>query len=102
MLAWVMGDALVQRMHAEIDRLDYRPGPPLAERPARLAELKAALRKIEQQEEELICRAEDTGVIIPRRHDADPGVVLGFDPKGQMAEDRTRVSRPIIGIVQAG
>lgn len=102
MLAWVMGDALVQRMHAEIDRLDYRPGPPLAERPARLAELKAALRKLEQQEEELICRAADTGIIIPRRHDADPEVILGFDPKGQMAEDRTRVNKPVIGVVQTG
>lgn len=102
MIAWVMGYALVQRMHAEIDRLDYRPGPPLVERAARLAELKAALRKFEQQEEELICRAEDTGIIIPRRHDADPEAVLGYDPKGQMAEDRTRVSKPMIGIVQAG
>lgn len=102
MLAWVMGDALVQRMHAEIDHLDYRPGPPLVERAVRLAELKAALRKFEQQEEALICGAEDTGIIIPRRLDADPAVILGYDPKGQMNEDRTRVSKPMIGIVQAG
>jgi len=100
MLAWAMGDALAQRMCAEIDRLDYRPGPPMAERPARLAEMKAALRKLEQQEEALICGAEDTGVIIPRRHDADPAVILGYDPKGQMAEDRTRVNNQIVGVVQ--
>lgn len=100
MLAWVMGDTLTQRMHAEIDCLDYRPGPPLAERAARLAELKAALRKFEQQEEELICRAEDTGVIIPRRLDADPEVILDYDTKGQMNEDRTRVNRPAVIAIQ--
>lgn len=100
MLAWLMGDALVQRMHAEIDRLDYRPGPPMAERPARVAELKTALRKLEQQEEALICGAEDAGIMIPRRVDADPAVILGYDQKGQMAEDRTRVNNPTVTVVQ--
>lgn len=100
MLAWLMGDALAQRMCAEIDRLDYRPGPPMVERPARLAEMNAALRKLEQQEEALICGAEDTGIIIPRRLDADPAVILGYDPKGQMAEDRTRVNNPTVTVVQ--
>lgn len=100
MLAWLMGDALAQRMCAEIDRLDYRPGPPMAERPARLADMKAALQKLEQQEEALICGAEGAGIIIPRRLDADPAVILGYDPKGQMAEDRTRVNNQIVGVVQ--
>lgn len=80
MLAWVMGETLVQRMHAEIDRLDYRPGPPMAERPARLAALKATLRALEQQEEALILRTEETSVYIPRRTDADPAVILAYDP----------------------
>lgn len=100
MLAWSLGDTLEQRMHDEIDRLDYRPGPPMAERPARLDELKVALRKLEQQEEILICGAEDAGIIIPRRPDADPAVILSYDPKGQMAEDRTRVSGTVITVAQ--
>lgn len=100
MLAWLMGEALAQRMCEEIDRLDYRPGPPMAERPARLSEMKAALQKLEQQEEALICGAEDAGIIIPRRLDADPAVILGYDPKGQMAEDRTRINNQIVAVVQ--
>lgn len=100
MLAWSMGDTLTQRMHAEIDRLDYRPGPPMAERPALLAGLKAELRKLEQQEEKAICGAEGDGIIIPRRPDADPAVILNYDPKGQMAEDRMRVNRPTVTVVQ--
>jgi hypothetical protein len=100
MLAWSMGDALEQRMHAEIDRLDYCPGPPMAERPARLADLKAALRKLEQQEEKAICGAEVDGIIIPRRPDADPAVILSYDPKGKMAEDRMQVNRPTVTAVQ--
>lgn len=83
MLAWVMGETLVQRMHADIDCLDYRPGPPMAERPARLGELRATLRKLEQQEEALISRGEETGVFIPRRDDADPAVILAYDPDGK-------------------
>lgn len=100
MLAWSLGDTLAQRMHAEIDRLDYRPGPPMEERPARLAELKAALRKLEQQEEKVICGAEGDGIIIPRRPDADPAVILSYDPDGKMAEDKMRVSGSSVTVVQ--
>lgn len=100
MLAWSLGDALVQSMCAEIDRLDYRAGPPMTERPARLAELKAALRKLEQQEEKVICGAEVDGVIIPRRPDADPAVILSYDPQGQMAEDRMRRGGPVVTVMQ--
>lgn len=100
MLAWSLGDTLVQSMCEEIDRIDYRPGPPMAERPARLAELKTALRKLEQQEEAIICGAEDAGIIIPRRPDADPAVILSYDPKGKMAEDRMRVSGTVITVAQ--
>ncbi|MDO9010779.1 MAG: hypothetical protein Q7U78_03070 [Gallionella sp.] len=92
MLAWSLGDALSQRMCAEIDCLDYRPGPPTAERPARLIDLKAALKKLEQQEEKVICDAEKGGIIIPRRHDANPAVILNYDPDSKMSEDRRRIS----------
>lgn len=83
MLAWAMGDTLIKRLHAEVDCFDYRPGPPMAERPARLGELKAAMRALEQQEEALICRGEESGVYVPRRADADPAVVLAYEPDGK-------------------
>lgn len=85
-IAWCLGDILTQRMHAEIDSLDYQAGPPMADRPARLAKLKADLRRLEGQEEALICKAEAEGISIQRRSDADPAVVLNYDPDGEMAE----------------
>lgn len=100
MLAWAMGDSLVQHLHAKIDRLDYRPGPPLTERPARLAALKAELRTLEQREEALICQAEQSGVVIPRRPDADPTVILGFNPDGEMSGAAgPRAWRPPAGVL---
>lgn len=86
MIAWIMGNALVQRMHAEIDSLDYRPGPPTLERPARHAELKTMLRTLEQQEETIICQSEQAGVFMPRRPDADPAVILAYDPDGKTTD----------------
>jgi hypothetical protein len=91
LLAWLMGDVMVSRLHAEIDGMDYRPGPPMEERPARIVALKDEMLKLEQREEAIICQAEGMGVFIPRRPDADPAVVLAYDPTAQMAECRTRV-----------
>lgn len=91
LLAWLMGDAMVARLHAAIDGADYRPGPPMAERPARIAALKDEMLKLEQREEAIICQAEELGISIPRRPDADPVAVLAYDPHGQMAECRMRV-----------
>jgi hypothetical protein len=53
------------------------------ERPALLAQLKTTLRTLEQQEEAIICRAEELGDYIPRRDNADPAVVLAYDPEGK-------------------
>lgn len=94
MLAWMAGDALIERMHASIDAMDYRPGPPLAERPARLAKLQAELRELEMKEEALIVAAEEAGMLIARRPDASPEVVLGFDPAGDMIDGARTVSIP--------
>jgi hypothetical protein len=99
MLGWLAKDALITRLHEEIDRLDYRPGPPLADRPKLVAALKKSLAELEHREEVMIVAAEDAGHIIPRRPDADPAVVLGYDPAGQMAEDRTRVRKPFVGVL---
>ena len=86
MLAWLLGDELTKNLHAKVDALEYTPGPPMAERPARRAQLLATLRQLEEKEEALICTGEAAGLWIARRGDADPAVVLGYDPKGSMTE----------------
>lgn len=85
-LAWLLGDELTKNLHAKVDALQYTPGPPMAERPARRAQLLATLRQLEEKEEALICTGEAAGLWIARRGDADPAVVLGYDPKGVMTE----------------
>lgn len=93
LLAWALGDALVKRLDKEADGLDYVAGPPMAERPAMVATLKAELRTLEEREEALIVAAEERGTHIGRRADADPAVVLGYDPAGELAEPRTAPRR---------
>ncbi|MBD5805342.1 hypothetical protein AZOA_47950 [Azoarcus sp. Aa7] len=96
LLSWLMGvDTLIGLVHGRIDAMDYRPGPPLAERPARLAELRTELRALEEREEATIVRAEADGVLIPRRIDADPEAVLGYKPNGEMAEGIKFGSAPL-------
>ena len=82
----VGGDDLIKRLGTQIDDLDYVPGPPAKERGAVLAKLRDTLRDLERREEGLICEAEAGGVYIARRADADPAIVLGFDPDAQLSE----------------
>lgn len=86
MLTWLFGNELIKNIHAKVDAMAYTPGPPMAERPARRAQLLATLRQLEEKEEALICTGEAAGLWIARRGDADPAVVLGYDPKGVMTE----------------
>lgn len=96
LLGWLMGtDALIELVHAKIDAMDYRPGPPLADRPARLAELRTEMRVLDEREEATIVRAEADGIPIPRRADADPAVVLCYRPDGEMAEGIKFASAPL-------
>ncbi len=44
------------------------------------------LRDLEQREENLTVHAEAHGVILARRPDASPEIVLGYDPDGRMDE----------------
>lgn len=99
MLGWLAKDALIARLHEEVDSLDYRPGPPLADRPKLVAALKKSLAELERREEATIVAAEDVGQFIPRRPDADPAVILDYDPDGHMAEDMTRRSSTYVGVV---
>lgn len=59
--------------------VEHPSGLSKSERPARLAELDAAILKHGQREETLIRQAETAGLEIVRRADADPLVVLGLD-----------------------
>lgn len=73
-------DLVRNRLVEEVDRhLEERPpGIPTAERPAALAEIDAAIRKLGVEEEEIIVAAEAAGIELDRREDADPAIVLGF------------------------
>lgn len=88
----LFGDELLAKMHKQIDALDYAAGPRSKDRPAMIKKLKGTLRDLGMEEEALICHAEERGVFIPRRADADPKIVLGYtadgarhDPFGQPA-----------------
>lgn len=83
-LCWLLGDELEQRLYAMIDADEYVPGLPMAERPARLVELREELRDLETREEAVITAAEDSGLFIGRRVEADPAVVLGYQADGEL------------------
>lgn len=93
----LLGDEVVKKLHKKIDELDYVPGPPSRERPEALKKLRAALRVLEVREEGLICQAEEIGLLIPRRADADPAVILGFDPNAPSPGiGHRRASAPVV------
>ena len=73
--------AVEEMLIAKIDQHleQHTPGLPSAERPARLEQLHQETRAIEREEEKMIRAAEDDGVEILRRSDADPLIVLGLD-----------------------
>jgi hypothetical protein len=85
MIAWLFGDLLKQRLGEVLAHADYIAGPPLEERPARLAELNEHLRRLETEEEALVEAAEAAGLEVYRRPDLDWGIVLAYDPDGNMA-----------------
>ncbi|MBR0994928.1 hypothetical protein JQ580_29890 [Bradyrhizobium japonicum] len=78
-LAWLDPDAFEKRLHEEIDGL---PQPALAMsadvRAAKLLELEAELLARERDEEALIELAEEQGLAIARRLDADARAILGI------------------------
>ncbi|TWI58289.1 hypothetical protein IQ16_08195 [Bradyrhizobium huanghuaihaiense] len=78
-LSWLDPAALEKRLHEEIDKL---PQPALTmsadDRAAKLLELEAELLAREQEEEALIELAQEQGLALTRRLDADPRAVLGI------------------------
>lgn len=82
LLASLFGDDLVKLLCERAEDMSYTPGPPLKERPETLHKLREALRLLEKREEALICTAETQGLYIARRAEADPEIVLSYDPSG--------------------
>lgn len=78
-LAWLFEEQLIAKVEAEIDAIaddSEALGP--EERAKRLSELSAEILRHERIEEQLIERAAESNIVIPRRRDADPRAVLGL------------------------
>ena len=76
-----MPEAIEEMLTKKIDEHlnEHAPRLPSAERPARLEQIQRDIRELELEEEAVIRAAEDDGIEILRRADADPLVVLGLD-----------------------
>lgn len=79
LLCWLLPDLLKQRAKEMIQGIDYVEGPPSADRPRLRRELQHRLDSLEMAEERTICEAEASGVVIPRRVDIRPSIVLSLD-----------------------
>ncbi|MBS7243181.1 MAG: hypothetical protein KIG98_02385 [Comamonas sp.] len=91
-LAWLFGDQIKEVLLTKVDAMDYVPGLPMAERPERRKQLLQNRRVLEEKEEALICESEEAQLPVFRREDADPAVVLGYDPDGEMGIEGTRMA----------
>lgn len=89
-LTWLFGEQIKQALLAKIDSMDYVPGLPLAERPARRKQLEQNRRVLEEKEEALICESEEANAPVYRRAQADPAVVLAYDKDGVMGAEGER------------
>ena len=89
-LTWLFGEQIKQTLLAKIDAMDYVPGLPLAERPARRQQLLQNRRVLEEKEEALICESEEANAPVYRRAEADPAVVLAYDKDGVMGAEGER------------
>lgn len=89
-LAWLFGDQIKEALLAKVEAMDYVPGLPMAERPARRTQLLQNRRVLEEKEEALICESEEANTPVHRRSDADPAVVLAYDKEGEMGAEGER------------
>lgn len=75
LLCWLLGDTIKQRL---IESLPADAGSiPMADRPAQIAKLDAALQPLAADEESLASQLEVAGEAVARRPDADPALILG-------------------------
>lgn len=84
-LAALMPDTLKAFLRTYVEQADYEPGPPAAERPDIVRKLKAERLQLEIEEEQSIVLAEEAGMMIWRRDDCDPAVVLGWKDEQEAA-----------------
>ena len=77
LLCWCMPDQVLAAIHADIDRLPGN-GVDSVTKSEVVAELQSELLTLERDEEAIICKAAESGQIIPRRFDASPLAVLGI------------------------
>ncbi|MBN9603402.1 MAG: hypothetical protein J0G33_10775 [Afipia felis] len=82
-LAWFAPDALKQRLYDELENqlpenALILSGP---ERKKRLSEIKARLDRLNREEEAPIMKAQESGLEILRRADANPAALLGVRHK---------------------
>lgn len=77
----LLGDQVRERLLAELDAFyaTTAPGLPHDARAARLREIDRELAGLEQAEEVAIAAAEEGGLMIDRRPDVSPAVVLGLE-----------------------
>jgi hypothetical protein len=82
-LAWLSPEALITKLHAEIDTLNLNDARavPAAERAGRIADLEAQILRAERTEESFVEQAERVGEYIARRPDANPLAILGLQVK---------------------
>lgn len=74
---WLNPELVEAKMQGELKSfLEQYPGVDPTERAKKLAELRGSLRKLEQDEEQLIRGASEVGMTVPRRPDASPEIVL--------------------------
>ncbi|NEX15783.1 MAG: hypothetical protein C1943_03860 [Halochromatium sp.] len=78
MICWLMRDEIKAKLAPLIEGVEYQDGPASADRPRLREKLNAQLDTLELQEEALICEAEPAGIIIPRRIDARPEIILSL------------------------
>jgi hypothetical protein len=71
-------DKLKKELRQQYTKLEKAGPTPMAtaEREAALVKIDESIRKVESEEEELILEAEEIGLSIPRREDADPEIFL--------------------------
>jgi hypothetical protein len=78
LFCWIDPDTVRNRFRKELDRIyaDGNPGRISSDRSEAMRRLTSELFDLEVLEERLIIRAEESGLRLPRRGDADPAAVL--------------------------
>lgn len=79
LLTQALAEQIKTGLHARLEALSFEPGPPAAERKMLIETTDALINKLAVEEEKLIMDASDHGVMIKRRLDFDPAVVLELE-----------------------